>query len=230
MSPPASDLLDSLPADLSQDLEEHINQVLLDFIRPNSASQFAQNAPELAKFREAIAAQGNPKDNIEFIRHFRELVPITSYEPYEPFVAKFFASPCREVDVKDMFAPGLPCFLAISSATSGKESKFFARYRPPPQYLQHPIYLAVSTSGGTMLAPSSLRYSKVLKIDREDGQSSQEFVVCSVSSGFVRMQMNWDVENDLNRLDVWGKPIAPFLSCILIQRQLQFRGKRLHMR
>lgn len=200
---PAPNLLDSLPAGLSQQLKDHVHQVLLDITRPNSASQFAQNAPELAKFRAASS-----KDDVEFLRHFRELVPITTYECYKPFVAKFFVTPCMEVDVKDMFAPGLPCFLAISSATSGSEPKFFARYPPPLQYLQHPIYLAASPSGGTMLAPSSLRYSEVLQIDREDGQSSQGLVVCSVSSGFVRMQMDWDVEHDLDRLDLWGNAIS----------------------
>ncbi|OAX31570.1 hypothetical protein K503DRAFT_805968 [Rhizopogon vinicolor AM-OR11-026] len=109
MSPPVSHLLNSLPADLSQQLKGHVNQALLGFTRPNSTSQFAQNAPVLAKFREAIA-QDNSKDDTAFMRHFRALVPITSYEHYEPFVAKFFATPCQEVDVKDMLAPGLPCF------------------------------------------------------------------------------------------------------------------------
>src|SRR5882757_2793308 len=136
MSSPTSDLLDSLPVQLSQQLKEHVNQVLLEIIRSNSASQFAQNTPVLAKFREAIA-HGDSKDDVEFLRHFRALVPITSYEPYKPFVAKFFASPCKEIDVKDLFAPGLPCFLAITSATSGKEPKIFPRYRPLPQYLHH---------------------------------------------------------------------------------------------
>ena len=207
---PASDLLDSLPAELSQQLEEHANQFLLDFIRSNSASQFAQNAPALAKFREAIT-QGDSKDDIEFLGHFRALVPITSYEPYEPFVAKFFEAPCREADVKDMFAPGLPSFLATSTGTSGKEPKVLARYQPPSQYLQHPAYLMPPSSlDGTVLAPSSLRYSKVLKIDREDGQSSQELVVCAISGGLPRMQMKWDVEHDHDRLDLWGKPATAY--------------------
>ncbi|OJA21403.1 hypothetical protein AZE42_01930 [Rhizopogon vesiculosus] len=183
MSRPASDLLDSLPAETSQRLKEHVNQTLLEIIQPNSTSQFAQNAPVLAKFREAIA-QGDSKDDIEFLRQFRALVPITSYEHYEPFIAKFFASPCREADVKDMLAPGLPCFLAITSATTGKEPKFFPRYRPPPQYM-HP----------TMTNPSSE--------DREDSQGSQELAVSAGSSGMTRIHRKWDIEHDMNRLDLW---------------------------
>jgi len=210
MSPPASDLLDSLPAELSQQLKEDVNQVLLNFIRPNFASQFAQNAPVLAKFREAVAV-GDLTDDIGLLRNFQEHVPITSYEPYEPFAAKFAVTSCREVDVKNMFSPGLPCFLAISSATSGKAPKLFPRYKPPSQCVWDPTYLTIPTSAeGTVLAPACLKYSKVLKIDREDGQSSQELALCSVSSGFLRMQMNWDVKDDMDRLDLWGKPVTPF--------------------
>ncbi|OJA21412.1 hypothetical protein AZE42_01925 [Rhizopogon vesiculosus] len=204
MSPPASDLLDSLPVQLSQQLQEHVNQALLEITRPNSASQFAQNAPVLAKFREAIA-QGDSKDDIEFMRQFRALVPITSYEPYQPFVAKFFAEPCREIDVNDLFAPGLPCFLAISSGTSGKEPKLFPRYRPLPQYSHHRIP-TIPSSEGTIFAPSSLKlskYSKTLKIYCEDGQSSHNLVVCSVRTGYIRVQMNWDAEDDMDRLGLW---------------------------
>ncbi|OJA09215.1 hypothetical protein AZE42_00668 [Rhizopogon vesiculosus] len=204
MSPPASDLLDSLPAQLSQPLKEHVNQVLLEIIRSNSASQFVQNAPVLAKFCEAIA-QGDSKDDIELLRHFRVLVPITSYEPYKPFIAKFFASPCREIDVKDLFAPGLPCFFAITSATSGKEPKLFPRYRPPPQYRGHSTTTTPS-SEGTTFAPYSLKlskYSKALKIHLEDGQSSQLLAVSSASGGLIRMRMNWDFEHDIDRLDLW---------------------------
>ncbi|OAX31091.1 hypothetical protein K503DRAFT_673748, partial [Rhizopogon vinicolor AM-OR11-026] len=182
-------------------LKEHVNQALLEIIRTNSASQFAQNAPVLAKFREAIA-QGDSKDDIEFMRQFRALVPITSYEHYEPFVENFFADPCREVDVKNMFAPGLPYFLAITSATSGKAPKLFPRYRPPTQYLQHPI----PSSEGVVLAPYYLRpsnYSKTPKIHLEDGQSSQPLVVISASGGWMRMSMNWDFEHDMDRLDLW---------------------------
>ncbi|OJA21069.1 hypothetical protein AZE42_06809 [Rhizopogon vesiculosus] len=140
MSRPASDLLDSLPVDASQKLKEHANQ----------------NAPVLATFREAIA-QDNSKDDIEFLLQFRALVPVTSYEPYKPFVGKFFAVPCREVDVKDMFAPGLPYFLAITSLSATSE------YRPPPQHLCHAA-IPIPSSEGTVFVPSSLKLSKFSKV------------------------------------------------------------------
>ncbi|KAG2367157.1 GH3 auxin-responsive promoter [Suillus spraguei] len=200
MSRPETDLLDSLSPELSQLLKDRSDRALLEFIRPNSASQFAQDASELAKFREAIA-QGDPEDDQEFLRSFREFVPTTNYESYRPFIAKFFAIPCKEVDVKNMFAPGLPYFLAMSSMTSGKSVKIFPRYRPPPHLLHHPLYLALPPSEGITLSPASLKYSQILTIDCDDGQSKQ-MAVCSVSTGCLRMEMNWDVEHDNERLDL----------------------------
>ncbi|KAG2120480.1 GH3 auxin-responsive promoter, partial [Suillus discolor] len=201
MSRPKTDLLDSLPTELSQQLKDRVDRALLEFIRPNSASQLAQEAPELIKFREAIA-QNDSMDDRELLRIFREFIPTTNYEAYKPFIAKFFASPCKEADVKNMFAPGLPYFLAMSSMTSGKSVKTFPKYRPPSHLLQHPLYLALPPSEGTTLSPASMRYSQILTIDCEDGQSKQ-VTVCSLSIGFLRMAMNWDVEHDNERLDLW---------------------------
>ncbi|KAG1815029.1 GH3 auxin-responsive promoter-domain-containing protein [Suillus subaureus] len=201
MSRPETDLLDSLSAELSQQLKDRVDRALLEFIRPNYESQFAQAAPELVKFRKAIA-QGDLKDDLEFLRSFREFVPTTNYEPYRPFIAKFFATPCKENDVKNMFAPGLPYFLAMSSMTSGKPAKIFPKYRPPPYLLHHPLYLALPPSEGITLSPASLKYSQILQIDGEDGQSKQ-VTVCSLSIGFLRMAMNWDAERDNERLDLW---------------------------
>ncbi|KAG1730330.1 GH3 auxin-responsive promoter [Suillus lakei] len=201
MSRPEVDLLDSLSAELSQQLKDYEDQALLEMIRPNLASQFVQDAPELAKFREAFA-QRDSMDDMEFLRIFREFIPTTNYEAYRPFIAKFFVTPCKEADVKNMFAPGLPYFFAMSSMTSGKSVKTFPRYRPPPHLLQHPLYLALPLSKGTTLSPASMRYSQILKIDCEDGQSKQ-VTVCSLSIGFLRMAMNWDAEHDNERLDLW---------------------------
>ncbi|KAG2039944.1 GH3 auxin-responsive promoter [Suillus americanus] len=202
MSHRQTNLSDSLSAELSQRVKDHVDKVLLEIIRPNFGSQFAQSAPELARFREAIA-QSDSNDDVDFLRIFREFIPTTNYEPYRPFIAKFLASPCMEADVKNMFAPGLPYFLAMTSMTSRNAPKLFPKYRPPPHLFQQLSYQGYSPSEGTTLAPSSLRHWQVLKIDCEDGQSSKEMAVCSTSIGILRMGMNWDLEHDKDRLDLW---------------------------
>lgn len=204
-----TDLQHSLSAELSQRLKDLLDQALLGFIRTNSMSQFAQRASELANFREAIA-QRNLNDDIEFLRSFREFVPTTNYEPYRPFIAKFFATSCKESDVKGMFAPGLPYCLAISSTTSGRAPKTLPIYRPASHLLHHPLYLSLRHSEGSTLSPSSLSFGQALKMDLEDSQSSKMLPVCSVTVGFLRMQTNWDIEHDMDRLELWGKSVVLF--------------------
>ena len=70
---------------------DHVDQALLGIIRTNSASQFAQHAPELPQFREAII---QCEDDIESLSSFQEFILLTDSESYRP-VAKFFATPCR---------------------------------------------------------------------------------------------------------------------------------------
>jgi len=224
MTCPDTDLLHSLSAELSQRLKNLMDQALLGFIRPNSVSQFAQHASELANFRKAMA-QKNSNGDIEFLRSFREFIPTTNYDPYRPFIAKFFATPCKESDVQNMFAPGLPYCLAVSSTTSGKAPKTFPIYQPAPHLLHHPLYLSLRHSEGSILSPSSLSFGQALKMYFEDGHSSKVLPVCSVTVGFLRMQMNWHVEHDKDRIDLWGKRSLCFRMCMLISRQLSVPGK-----
>ncbi|KAG2071419.1 hypothetical protein BDR04DRAFT_1016106 [Suillus decipiens] len=150
-------------------------------------------------------AHRNLNDDVEFLRSFRELIPTTNYDPYRPFIAKFFATPCKESDVKNMFAPGLPYCLAVSSTTSGKAPKTFPIYRPAPHLLHHPLYLSLRHSEGSTLSPSSLSFGQALKLDfdSDGGHSSKVLPVCSVTVGFLRMQMNWHIEDDGDRIDLW---------------------------
>ncbi|KAG2152671.1 GH3 auxin-responsive promoter [Suillus bovinus] len=197
-----TDPLHSLSPELSQRLKDLLDRALLGFIRPNSMSQFAQHAPELANFREAMA-QGNPDDDVEFLRRFREFIPTTDYEPYRSYIAKFFATPCKKSDVENLLAPGLPYCLVVSSATSGKASKAFPVYRPAPHLLRPPPHLSLRHSEGNTFSLSSLSVGQALKMDLEDGQTSKILPVCPITAGFLRMEMDWDVEHDMDRLDLW---------------------------
>jgi len=197
-----TELLDSLSADLSQQVRNLTDQFLLEIIRPNSASQFARQAAELAPFREAVAK--DPKDDLEFLRSFREFVPLTGYDHYKPFIAKFFSSPCREADVEDLLAPGLPDCLAASSATSGKAPKIFPKYRPPPQYQWKPLQPFSSPESATLMV-YSLNYREIVKVECKNDPVPRKLVVSSVVNGFIRMQMGWDVEDDCKRLDLMGR-------------------------
>ncbi|KAF8552840.1 hypothetical protein OG21DRAFT_1465098 [Imleria badia] len=59
---------------------------------------------------------------------FRKTVDFTSYDSYAPFLARFFEKPCKPSAIVDLFAPGLPDYLAVSSSTSGGLAKTFPKY------------------------------------------------------------------------------------------------------
>ena len=107
-----------------------------------------------------------------------------------------------------MLAPVLPCFLGMTSATTGKVSKIFPKYQPLPKYSQYPINMFPS-SDGTVLTVYSLGYREILNVERENNQTPIKLAVSSVSSGSICMKGGWDVEQDHKRLDLLGKLVLP---------------------
>ncbi|KAI6012976.1 hypothetical protein EDC04DRAFT_2904811 [Pisolithus marmoratus] len=92
----------------------------------------------------AIAGKDVNEDPTVII-DFRRTVPVTDYGSYKPFVAKFFSRPCKQSELENLLAPGLPSFIAISSSTTGNKPKLFAKYprgwsNTPPSFatLSHP--------------------------------------------------------------------------------------------
>jgi hypothetical protein len=122
-SPP----LKSLTPELLIQLKEQSQRFLFDIISVNCKSKFCQTADELTIFRHAVETLRD--DEQGFLQNFRDLIPLTVYDTYRPFVDRFFNTPCLESEVVDLFAPGLPFFIAVSSATSGKAPKFFPKYK-----------------------------------------------------------------------------------------------------
>ncbi|KIJ62990.1 hypothetical protein HYDPIDRAFT_93334 [Hydnomerulius pinastri MD-312] len=90
-------------------------------------TQYVRGAHEFINFRAALVGSDLACHD-HLVKTFRETIPFTDYNSYSPFFAKFEQQPCRENDVVDLFAPGLPDYLTTSSSTSGKAPKIFARY------------------------------------------------------------------------------------------------------
>ncbi|KAG2130869.1 GH3 auxin-responsive promoter [Suillus clintonianus] len=181
-SPP----LKSLTPELLTQLKERSDKFLFETISTNWKCKFCQTADELSIFRHAVGSLN--KDEQEFLRNFRELVPLTVYDAYQPFVARFFDTPCQESEVIDLFAPGLPAFIASSSATSGKAPKFFAKYKGTASR-------AITTQSQSVYT-YNLRYRKILNVFRGDQDIVRKIIVTPASGGLLRMQMGWNPEQD----------------------------------
>ena len=122
-------LLLSNPPLLSEQLRRKTNELRSSIVRANCNTQFAQTSPELTEFRHATAGLNDGMDDdIRLSETFRETVHLTTYDSYAPFLARFFETPCKACDINNLFAPGLPDYIAGSSSTSGGRPKTFPKY------------------------------------------------------------------------------------------------------
>ncbi|KAG0708384.1 GH3 auxin-responsive promoter [Suillus ampliporus] len=184
-SPP----LKSLTPELLIQLKERSEKFLFEIISTNWKSQFCQTADEFSIFRHAVEMLHD--DEQGFLRNFRKSVPLTLYDTYEPFVARFFNEPCQESEVIDLFAPGFPVFLAVSSGTSGSAPKYFAKYR------------GITYRAPGMQSQSVYTYRltcKILNVFRGDQDIVRRITVSGVSGGLLRLQNGWNVEQDEDRM------------------------------
>ena len=132
MSPPGLLLVN--PPPFSQQLKSRTDNGLACILRSNCKTQFAQVASELTAFRDAIAGLVDDMDDATLCETFRKTVQLTTYDAYSPLISKLFNSPCRESEVVDLLAPGLPDYITTSSSTSGGVSKAFPKYNCLPQF------------------------------------------------------------------------------------------------
>ncbi|OAX41737.1 hypothetical protein K503DRAFT_797730 [Rhizopogon vinicolor AM-OR11-026] len=169
-SPP----LKSLTPELLIQLKERNEKFLFDIISANCKSKFCQTADELNVFRHAVETLHDNEQG--FLQNFRDLVPLT------------------ESEVIDLFAPGLPFFIAVSSVTSGKAPKFFPKYRGTTW--SPPVSPVISRS----LYTYDIKCKGVLSVFRGYQDIVQKISIIPASSGLLRVQMGWNPEEDESRM------------------------------
>lgn len=120
-----------LPANspsLSEQLRRRTNELRSRIVKANYDTKFAQTAPELTNFRHATAGVVNEMDDDSLSETFRRTVHFTTYDSYAPLLARLFEKPCKASAIVDLFAPGMPDYIARSSSTSGGLPKAFPKY------------------------------------------------------------------------------------------------------
>ncbi|KAN0093413.1 GH3 auxin-responsive promoter [Tylopilus felleus] len=191
-----------LTPELRSILHSRTDLFLLNVITANWTSQYASQTPTLAPFRDIVASHGSPF-YAAILNDFRDYVPITTYDAYKPWVARFHETPCKESRVENLFAPGLPYYVAMSSSTSGKEPKLFPAYQhtsielPAPR----PIF-DFSDTRGPVACIFYYGYKEIKQVERESGHVVKRIPFCLASAGRLRMKCNWHVETDESRFPI----------------------------
>ncbi|KAF8132373.1 GH3 auxin-responsive promoter-domain-containing protein [Boletus edulis] len=194
----------ALTPELLDRLRERVHNTLLYIISKNKHTRYVRESPVFNDFRSTLDALGDSNDVVHddtLLETFRAAIPLTSYDSYEPFLNKLVAPKPNVNDVKDMFSPGLPYFIACSSATSGKKGKLFAKYnhaaRSSLQVVDEHAN-PVSAQGGKNCIVYSLTYREIIQVmdDDHDGVSVARFPISSMSGGVIRMKNGIHVDRD----------------------------------
>ncbi|KIK22725.1 hypothetical protein PISMIDRAFT_679942 [Pisolithus microcarpus 441] len=199
-----------LSPDLISKLKNSIEATLVAVIKQNKHTRYFSESPVFADFHSALRDLGRDQDDDIsddiFLETFRSTIPLTSYESYEPFANKFLAETCREDDVRDMFSPGLPYYIGVTSSTSSPKPKLFCRYRHQPP--RHDIL----KDAGQTFCTFSLHYRQLVQVQNRNGDTVAAIPAGLGSSGMFRMRNGLDVANDHLNIKLAGdwaiSPIA----------------------
>ncbi|KAF8833580.1 hypothetical protein BDN67DRAFT_976529 [Paxillus ammoniavirescens] len=210
----------SLTPELRTILTEKTNRLLLRIIRANFNTQYASQTSSLAAFRDLVSTHGTEVDGT-LLQNFRSHVALMDYESYKPFVAKFNEQPCKESEVENLFAPGLPFFLALTSTTSGKAPKMFAKYHHIPQEVpSRPTFFDVGASKGRTAWVFCCAYRELKDVERDSGQVVKRLPIGGISGSMVRMRCGWNVESDESRISmIMPDQVSPWAASMIRRQQ-----------
>ncbi|KAI6011784.1 GH3 auxin-responsive promoter [Pisolithus marmoratus] len=186
--------LSSLSPELKAALQERVEHRLWDIIKANIATRYGTSAASLSLFHQVIADK-DVKEDPTVIIDFRRDVPLTDYDSYSPFIAKFFGHPLKQSELENLLAPGLPSFIAVSSSTSGNKPNHILKYPRRWTTVTYSRHLHLSDSAKTAFM-YCFAYRELLEILGEDGEVMMKIPVCIGSGGGIRNTMNWSVETD----------------------------------
>ncbi|KIJ16070.1 hypothetical protein PAXINDRAFT_113835 [Paxillus involutus ATCC 200175] len=198
-----------LPSHFAAWVKERSLRSFSDILKANSITTFYQEAPNLSAFREAVARENtrtSVTDDVDdsLCDVYRRTVPTMTYEDYRPFITRFQESTKSDVlavsNVMNLFAPGLPAFIAHSSGTSGGLPKWFAKYGRHPNGKQTCCSIMdtirPNITGGTLCFAGSLLTKKILTLADADGEPVAHIPVCPGSTGLIRIHSGRDVSRD----------------------------------
>jgi len=218
--------LTSLTPELKTAVQEDTFSRLRNIIGANVTTRYASLSFSLADFRQAIVDKNIDKDET-VVDDFCDLIPLTHYGSYHPFITKFLDRPCKLSEVEDLLAPGLPTFICISSSTSSNEPKHFPKY--PRIWMTGPV-IAAPPETGMIVTIFSLGYKDVLEVVTDSGEIAHKIPVSPGSVWYWRTYRNWSVETDATRMGTVRKcAVDQSLSrMVAFEQFIQFQTMLFH--
>ncbi|KAI6124343.1 GH3 auxin-responsive promoter [Pisolithus thermaeus] len=210
----------SLSSELKAALQERTEHRLRNIVASNITTHYGTSAASLSVFRQVIMRK-NVQEDPTVVIDFRRVVPVTDYESYSPFVAKFFSHPRKQSVLENLLAPGLPSFIGISSSTTRNRPKLFAKYsrgwsNTPPSFTK----LLRTTNLEKTAYIYCFGYRELLEVMGEDGEVMKKIPVCIGTCGGVRDTENWSVETDNTRMGaIMPGHVSPWATGFITHHQ-----------
>ena len=198
----------SLTPELKESSEKRTKANLFQTLSKLSNTIFFQEAPALVTLRKALGDVYTPvlpdgSDNHELLYQFLSHVPFTTYEDYEPFVARFLDNKSPKLsDVNNLLAPGLPTFIAHSSGTSGGRLKHFLKYPSPGRLRRR--WDNPDVPPFKLCSFSLLNIDRWIKVVDGDGKTIEDIPVSIATAGGTRLRLGIGPMDDAKIIDKKG--------------------------
>ena len=187
-------LVEALSSDLSAILKKRTEGTLLSLIKQNKETRYFSESPVFSGFHDSVQNsknEGHDEDQDDaLIKSYYTAVPLTNYDSYEPFIKKFLESGCQEKDVQNVFAPGLPHGIGVTSSTTSGKPKYIAQYS----------YGSGSSvrnfSAGKTFQFFSYIYRQVIGVQNDKGNTIKSLPVGVASANLFRLWSGLDVDQD----------------------------------
>ncbi|KAI5989834.1 GH3 auxin-responsive promoter [Pisolithus marmoratus] len=193
----------ALSPDLVSVLKSSTEATMVAIIKKNQYTRYFSESPVFADFHSALRNFGREDDRSIsddiLLETYRTMIPLTTYDSYEPFVAKLLTGTCQEDDIRDMFSSGLPHHIAVTSSTSSLKPKFYCKYQHPGA-MRYPF-----GDGRQTFWTFSLHYRQLVKVQNCNGDIISTIPVGTQSSGIFRARSGLEVENDHLNIKLAGE-------------------------
>ena len=191
--PQPSPLVEELSPALRTMLKGRTESTLLSLIKKNRDTRYFSESPVFFGFHTALQNLRKEGDNEDgddaLIESYYSAIPSTTYDSYEPFVKIFLERNCLEKDVRNMFAPGLPHGIGVTSSTSSGKAKYIAQYS----------YGSASTqkfTSGKTCRFFSFNYRHLISVQNDKGDTIKTLPVGVASANLSRIWEGLDVDQD----------------------------------
>ena len=198
----------ALTPELKESSEKQAKATLFQILTKLLNTILFHEAPALATLRDALGEVYSPlltdgSENYELLLKFFSCVPLTTYEDYQPFVARLLDTEFPKLsDVNNLLSPGLPAHIFHSSATSGSRFKHFPRY---------PVSSGVGLKWDSPEVPGFklclfilLNLNHWTQVVDGDGHLIQDIPVCIASTGATRFILGIGPRDDAKIIDQKG--------------------------